>query len=299
VVVLSLLGCGGSALKESLPGDALEDRADAVAAAPIAGEPRPEQKPERAAGLPRKIIYNADLWVVVKDVATAEERLRQLVKEHGGFVAAAESSGASGSRRTGMWKVRLPADRLEDFVAAAQDLGVPERSKRDSQDVTEEYYDLEDRIKNKKAEQEALRGYLADKKATSKLEEILAVERELSRVRGELDGMEGKLRRLRDLSALATVTVHLQEIRDYVPPQAPTFRSRAGTVLADSFNLLVRFGEGVALLAVALVPWLPLLAVAGLIFGFIGRRFRRRDAARREIPSVEAVSDEDGPEVRR
>lgn len=291
-VVLASLGCGG-APQSRYAGDREAAPVQAEPAAPPAGGGAAAEK-GAAAAVPRKIIYNADLWIVVKELAAAEERLRQLVKDQGGFVAAAESSGATGARRTAMWRVRLPADRLDDFVAAVADLGVPERSKRDSQDVTEEYYDLEDRIKNKKAEQETLRGYLADKKATSKLEEILAVERELSRVRGELDGMEGKLRRLKDLTALATVTVHLQEIKDYVPPQAPTFRSRAGATLAGSFEMLVRFGEGVALFAVALVPWLPLLAAAGLVIGFALRRVRRRRRAAREVPDVEPV-DEGGP----
>src|SRR5436309_3301054 len=80
-----------------------------------------------------------------------------------------------------------------------------------------------DAIKKKRMEMETLRTYLQEKKATTQLEGILTIEKELSRVRGELDQLEGRLRRLKDLSALATATVTLQEKKDYEPEQAGTF----------------------------------------------------------------------------
>ncbi len=224
---------------------------------------RPAEAPQadKPPALPRKIITNADLRIIVKDLAAAEGRLDELVGRHKAYVAMGETSGTAGAPRRGQWRLRVPVDELDGLLRGLLELGVPERNRRDSQDVSEEYYDLADRIKNKKLEQETLRGYLQDRKTSSKLEEILAVEKELARVRGELDQMEGRLRRLRDLTALATVTVTLEEIKDYVPPQAPGFAATLQMTFVNSVEMLGRFGRGIVIGLVALLPWLPVLAV--------------------------------------
>ena len=240
------------------------------------GERAPAQDRPPGESAKRKIIYNGNLQLIVADLDKAESDLKAIVKEFDALIASSELTGSAGSPRSGHWRVRVPVERFDDFMAATVKLGVPQRNTVDSQDVTDEYYDLVDRIKNKKLEQETLRGYLQEKKATSKLEEILTIEKELSRVRGELDQMEGRLRRLKDVTALATANVTLQEVKDYVPPQAPTFGSSVRGTFADSIDLLVRFGQGVVIVAVALAPWLVVLAAIAVPGWRLGRRYWRR-----------------------
>src|SRR5262249_41657357 len=194
--------------------------------------------------------------VIVNDFDQAEQALKKLIEDlKDGYVAQAMITGSAGSPRHGLWKVRVPVNQLDAFVAAVTRLGVPEKNSIDSKDVTEEYYDLEARIKNKKVEEDRLLKHL--EKSTGKLEEILAVEREISRVRGEIEQHEGRLRLLANLTALTTVTINIQEIKNYVPPQTPTFASTISTTFLGSFNLLVDFGKGIFLLLLALTPWLP------------------------------------------
>jgi hypothetical protein len=241
--------------------------------------------------LPRKIIYNAEVRLIVKDLSQAAQDLKQLIKDHDALIATSESGGSSGAPRQGSWRVRVPVERFDSFLDEVVKLGIPQKNKIDSQDVSEDYYDLLDRIKNKKMEQETFRGYLQKKEATSKLEDILAIEKELTRVRGELDQLEGKLRRLKDLTALATVVLTMQEIKDYVPPQAPTFGNRIGSTFSDSLEALAAFGRGLVLVIVALTPWLPVLAVVALPVWVAWRRFRRRSQSAHHMPTVEAVPD--------
>src|SRR5262249_13120461 len=153
-----------------------------------------------------------------------------------GFVAQSEIIGSAGSPRQGHWRLRVPADQVEACVAAIAKLGIPEKNSVDSKDVTEEYYDLEARIKNKNAEEGRLQGYLDDKKATSKLEDILTIERELNRVRGEIDQAEGRMRMLSNLSTLATIEVTLREVKDYVPSQG--FAAQIGGTFSGSLDAL-------------------------------------------------------------
>lgn len=133
----------------------------------------------------RKIIYTADVELTVLDLPKAEQGIARLVKESGGCLAESDLSGAPGEQHSGRWKVRIPTERFESFIASVIALGELQRRTTNSQDVTEEFYDLEARIKNKKVEEGRLVEHLEE--STGKLKEILDVEKEISRVRGEIE----------------------------------------------------------------------------------------------------------------
>jgi hypothetical protein len=233
------------------------------------------QKAALAEPSPRKIIRSADIKVIVNDFAQAEQALTKLIGDlKDGYLAQAVITGSAGSPRSGLWKVRVPVDQLDAFVAAAIKLGIPEKNSIDSKDVTEEYFDLEARIKNKKVEEARLLKHL--EQSTGKLEDILAVEREISRVRGEIEQHQGRLRLLANLTALTTVTITIQEIKNYVPPQTPTFTSSIGSTFFGSFEVLVGFGKGLILIGVALAPWLPPIAALGILTWLLLRGGKRR-----------------------
>ena len=260
----------------------------------MAGKPAPAEAPPAGGGgeaaqppaqaLSRKIVYNADVTVVVQDLSAAEPQLLQLVKDHNGFVAQSEITGSAGSPRQGHWRLRVPAEQVQPCVEEIVKLGIPERNGLDSKDVTEEYYDLEARIKNKKVEENRLQGYLEDKKATSKLEDILTIERELNRVRGEIDQAEGRLRLLSSLATLATLDVTLREDKEYVPPQAPTFAAEIGGTFSGSLGALREFGKFLLLAVVALAPWLPVLAVIIIPTWLLVRRASRHSVPPTVVP---------------
>jgi hypothetical protein len=205
-----------------------------------------------------KIIYNAQMELIVKDLTKASDGLKTAVTAADGFIASDELREHSGQTRTGHWRIRVPTERFEMLRAAILALGEPTQNKADSEDVTDQYFDLEGRIKNKKTEQEAIRRYLDDKKITAKLEEIVSVERELSRISGELEQLEGTMRRMQDRTALATIDVTFREIRDYVPPQTPTFGNRVSSAFGNSLADLKVAGENLAVGVAAAAPWLLL-----------------------------------------
>jgi hypothetical protein len=266
----------GSVRFRAAPGPAAENAmvVQGPPAAPPAGGAQAGPAKGAAQPVQRKIIYNATVVLIVEDLTRGEQAVRQIVQEHKGYIAQHEVLGSTGQPRQGHWRLRVPADRLQDVLAALVQLGVPQKNSTDSRDVTEEYYDLEARLKNKKVEETRLQGYLEDKKATSKLEDILAIERELNRVRGEIEQAEGRLRLLGNLATLATIDVTLHEVKDYVPPQAPTFAGQVGSTFSGSLDALTEFGKVLTLAGVALVPWLPLLAVVLVVVWLAVRRLR-------------------------
>jgi len=240
-------------------------------------QPEPAVKPDAPPA--RKIIYTGNVDLVVPDLDAATQKLEKLVEEHRGFVSHSDVHGTKGERRTATWTIRVPVEEYQAVKEALPKLGEMISIRTDSQDISEEYYDLEARLKNKQVEEKRLLEHL--QKSTGKLEEILAVEKELSRVREEIERFQGRLNKLSNLASLTTITVTVQEIKDYVPPSSPTFRTSVNRTFDDSASSLGSFLRNVFLFMVALVPWLPLLAVViGVPWWLLRRRLRHLPAAR-------------------
>ncbi|MEX2288514.1 MAG: DUF4349 domain-containing protein [Planctomycetaceae bacterium] len=235
---------------------------------------------ENANAAQRRIIYTATVILVVKEFEKARANVAALVAKHGGFIANSSFAGQSGATRSGQWMVRIPVAKYDDFLAEAETLGELESLNSTSQEVTEEYVDVEARIRNKQKEEERLLGHLKD--STGKLEEILNVEREISRVREELERLQGRMRFLKDRTELTTVTLHVREDRNYVPATAPTFASRVRSTFARTLDAMLVTGQNLVIAVVAAAPWLAVLAVpVSLLYVAI----RRRLAARKRLAS--------------
>ncbi len=257
-----------------------------VAASETKSEPIPPA--ETIAGAPdvtRKIIYNADLALVVEDFAKTQPKVEDLVQQADGYIAEMQILGSPGEKRSARWKIRVPVEGFETFLRDVARLGEIEKNSRTSEDVTDRYYDIEARVKNKTVEEERLQKILED--ATGKIEEVLQVERELTRVRGEIEQLQGTLRVLANLSSLTTVNLSIREREDYNPPPpiAPSFATTVSRTFEKSLNLLIELGKALVLIVVALSVWLPLVALAALVLFLMVRRSTRPQPHPRPTPA--------------
>ncbi len=185
--------------------------------------------------------------------------------------------------------MRVPVDRFDDLVRQISKLGEVRTSHIGSQDVTEEFFDLEARIHNKQEEEKRLLKHLAD--STGKLEDILKVEHELTRVRGEVEQLQGRLRFLANRADLGTVTITATERQNEPPPAAPpeppTLASQIQTTFFGSLNVLIALGEALLLFVVALLPWIPLI----LLSLFVAYRIHRASVnAAARAPAITRTS---------
>jgi hypothetical protein len=225
----------------------------------------------------RRIIYSAIIDLVVTDFGVGSKKFQQIVDDHGGYIAKSDVGEVSGERRRATWTLRIPVAKFRDAMDALGQIGHAVNTKHDSQDITDEFYDLEARVKNKRVEEERLLEHL--KKSTGKLDEILTVERELTRVRGEIESAQGRLQKLTKLSELTTIVVSMTEQKDYVPATAPTYSSSLGQTFGDSVHALSSLFKGIGLVIAALVPWSPFVLVGAAIMYVTIRRSRRKPAA--------------------
>ncbi len=242
-LLLVIAGCGEMEKRAAAPvdpgrrGDKSAPRNLVLSSESVAEKKAKSSQPPGADALQRKIIYTATVNLVVENFDPVPQNVEALVGRFGAYVARSQITGLPGSPRRGQWTLRVPADRYEAFLAAARELGEVQNVTSDSQDVTEEYYDVEAHIRNKKQEETRLLELLS--KAAGKLDEVLTVERELTRVRGEIEQMEGRLRVLGSLTTMSTVNLDVSEIKDYVPEEAVTYATRVRRAWDGSTAALV------------------------------------------------------------
>jgi len=184
-------------------------------------------------------------------------------------VARSQIMGTAGSLRRGQWTVRVPVERYEAFLLAAGKLGEIHNLNSDSQDVTEEYYDVEARIRNKKQEETRLNDLLA--KAAGRLDEVLTLEREITRVRGEVEQLQGRLHVLDSVTAMSTVNLEISEIKEFVPGEPVSYRTRVRGAWEDSLAALLSIGQSLSVMLVALSPWVGVLLPLLLAVVFVRR----------------------------
>ncbi len=280
-VALLMAGCGGQSgdsMSESAANSAASSTSNDSdeAGGKAAGAPvnATAQLIQAASAVPRKIIYTATVDLLADNYAAAERGLLGLIKKHGGYIAETNIGGTPGTPRQGTWKIRVPESQFQAFMTAVETLGELQTSATNSQDVTAEFYDLQARISNKQVEEKRLLDHL--QRSTAKLGDILQVEREISRVRGEIEQMQGRLRLLANMTSLTTITVTLHEVKGYVAPKPATFGSQIGRAFETSVNGLVDVGKALVLIVVALLPWLAIVALIGVPVW----RFTRRSGSK-------------------
>ncbi len=245
--------------------DAAADAAGVGSGASQSGAPRPAptQAADPASG--PMLIRTGDASVEVDSLEPAVESLRALASRVGGFVANTSFSGGRHQVREATLQLRIPAARFEEAHSALAALGTVEWANVTAQDVGEEYVDLTARSANARRLEERLVDLLA--RRTGKLEDVLAVERELARVREEIERHEGRLRYLRTRVATSTFSVRLHEPAPVIPG-----RGSSG-VIGEAFRQAWRnFVGAVATLIAASGVLMPVAVVAAAAWIVMRRR---------------------------
>ncbi|MBA7680277.1 hypothetical protein ES703_88591 [subsurface metagenome] len=219
----------------------------------------------------RMIVRNGEMSLVVEDVVAARDEVAQLALRFNGYVVSSRISGEEQEMR-GYISIRVPDDQFEQALAELRELAVRVSSEStSSRDVTEEYIDLEARLKNAEATESQ---YLTLLEKAREVEDILKIYDSLSRVRNEIEQIKGRMQYLERTSSMSLVSVNL-EPETTVKPLA-----RAGwsalEVLKSAVRGIVIFGQWLGTVAIWLLIFSP---VWGAIVGIIYWRFWRKKKA--------------------
>ncbi len=162
---------------------------------------------ESANSLDRKIISTASLTIEVKSVQAAFDNIAKIVQANQGFISSS-STYDSGGRKNGQMTVRVPQKNFYSSIEQVEALGTVKSKQISGQDVTEEWIDLGARLGNLNKQETRLAEIL--KNATT-VKDVLEVERELERVRGEIERLTGRLNYLNQSVEMSTITVSASE----------------------------------------------------------------------------------------
>jgi len=288
MMALTLLGCGARAPTPAGVFDGEGARLEAPEAPAIEREIAVADASESLPGIAaieRKIIYNVSLQLIVQDTAASLEQIRLLTEEMGGFVAASNMWRDQDQQRASL-TVRVPVETLDSALAKFRALAVDVESQSvGSQDVTEEYVDLEARLKNEQRTERELQELLETRSEMGKTSDILEVHRELSLVRSQIEQIQGRMKYLENLSAMATIEISL--VPDaLVQPVVVGGWQPQGTA-RDAVRLLLQALQFLAdaaivfsllILPVALIIALPIVLLVLLVRAIWRRRKQRKQA---------------------
>ncbi len=212
---------------------------------------------------PTMIIRTGSASVQVDTLADGVERVRALAARVGGFVANTQMQAGPNQIKSATLEIRLPSSRFDQAIDGLTPLGHVESVNVQAEDVGEEFVDVTARAANSRRLEERLIQVLETK--TGKLKDVLDVERELARVREDIERMDGRLRYLRARTSVSSLSITVHEAYPVVGQRG------SGNVIADAFRQSWRnFVTFVARFIAALGTIIPTIAVlAGMVIGVI------------------------------
>ncbi len=241
----------------------------------------------------RKIIYNADLSLESKQFSAAQDALLQAAAKAGAYVQNSDEGGSeeSGSRWVN-YTFRVPSSSYREFLSGAVQAGNVLNKSESTEDVTAEYVDVQARLESLE-KQEARLLELAAKAET--LEDLLAIENQLTDVRYRIESYTGQKKVMDNLIAYSTVDVSLSEVQN-LTPQSRSFTSRLGRAFKGSWQNFMENLQDIIISLIYLLPTLVLLAAIVAIVLVIVRKAGKRQAEKRKnmpVPPVPPVEPGD------
>ncbi len=204
-----------------------------------------------------RLVTEGAVSIGVQRLDAAQTKLAELVASRGGSVSSTYEGG-----REATWVVRVPQARFREALTAVSALGEVSSLSSDSRDVTDEYYDGEAHLGAKQTEEQRLLRLLET--SSTNLQDVLAVEKELSRVRGEVEVLQGKKKLLEAITSTSALRVTMMEERG----------RDLGAALSRSATALVQTVGTLAVVGAALVPWLGALLLCAAPVVLLRRRRR-------------------------
>lgn len=209
-------------------------------------------------GFERKLIYNGNITLEVTDLPKLQSGVEEWAKALGGYV-----SNSDCGQKNASFTVRVPASKFEQAMEAAGSFGTVKNKGVSTDDVSEEFYDLQSRLETRKLLREKLQSYL---KQANNMQDMIKIERELNSVQSEIESMEGRMKRLTNQIDFATISIYASLPYSSNPQggiELPDFGDGFRHFVA---GLVGFFGGFIVVLLYAVICGIPVLAVLALLF---------------------------------
>lgn len=275
IVIVFVLGAGFIWFNVSAPPEAIFTEVSSglseggAAPVPASSEVRSQLPPSE-----RLVLRSATLRVQVAQVSTVEAELRAHAEQLGGYVVSVETQG-SDANMTSTIVFRVPAEHFDAALNTIEGLSLKVLSRSVSgEDVTEEFVDLESRLRNLEATRDRMIDLLA---RADEVEAALQVSRALSEVQGEIEQIQGRMKFLSQSAALSTIRA------DLVPePPLPSLATEDSwqpvRIALGAFAGLMNFGRSLVNVLIVVLVWTPVWLPTLLFVRWGWRRYQRKQA---------------------
>ena len=279
ILAVSIFGCGSKSMMatESAVADsaAYDDMAydsgyDTTASASAeeagSGAVTSENGIEEVQETDRKLIRNVNLSLQTKEFDTVLDNMSQKIKDLGGYIQDSSVWGSSSdysSSRSASYTLRIPSDKLDEFIDVVETLGNVTYKNESVDDVTLRYVDVNSHKKALETEQERL---LALLEKAENVEDIITIENRLSDVRYELENYESQIRLLDNQIDYSTVYVDISEVSRVTDTGKQGFFEEVASRFSDSVYVVLMGLRG---FAIGILGSLPILVVWGVILAVV------------------------------
>jgi hypothetical protein len=235
-------------------------------------------------GWGRRIIRHATLDVELADVEQGVSRLTSVVESVGGFISSTDSQVDQKGTARATITAYVPPAQFAKVLGGLDGVGRVTRRQIGGQDVSEEFVDLEARVRNLERHEAQLLSFMGK---AQKVQDLLSLENELARVRGEIERTAGRLRFLKARTDLATIQVALVRAPLVAPPDGlfPRFVEQVKQAFAEGWSTAFSLALAAAVLAAQLSP----LALPALLVWMIYRRRAGRRSSGLTEPPLEGA----------
>ncbi len=194
----------------------------------------------------RMIIYRGYVWLETNDIDETIAMIRSLTERYGGYVASSNKYLYDNEVRAEI-SIRIPKDKFHIAIQEIETYGKVLNEDITSEDITEQYIDLKARLSNLQHQEKRLLEIL---ELAKNVDEVLAIEKELERVRGEIESLQGQINYLERSVEMSIISISLTKPKPSFKPPSMKW----GEVLEAALTGLFTVVKGLIILAISIIP---------------------------------------------
>lgn len=222
----------------------------------------------------RMVIYQANMHIEVKEYDKVEKQIQDKVAKLNGYIVETATYNRNENSIEGYLMVKVPQESFYAFLNDVEETSINVHERQISgSDVTEEFVDLESRLKSKRVVEERLLSFMENAKKT---EDLLKISADLGDVQQEIEQIVGRMNYLQNNVNYSTVTIHIQEkllnVSSMQNPDELNTWLKAKSLFMDTVNGIITFFSGVFVIVVGLSPIIVPVGVAGLIVVYVVKK---------------------------
>ncbi|GAK05936.1 LOW QUALITY PROTEIN: hypothetical protein JCM19037_4474 [Geomicrobium sp. JCM 19037] len=228
----------------------------------------------------RMIVYNGHLTIDVERFQEAQDQIQQSIEEMNGFVVESSVQDAGDGEMSGTFAVRVPEENFTPFLDQIESLSLQVVDRMTTgEDVTEEYVDLESRLRSHEAVEERLLVFMEDADTT---EDLLSISDDLADTQEQIETIQGRMNYLDHQVTYALVNINVRETAGSTLTDQTSLNTwgQASNMFTDTINVLMAIVSGVVVFVIGLSPVLIPLLLLGLAIFIYWRKNNKTNGAK-------------------